>query len=132
VVERDLSAVYRHYLACLNERQWSRLGEFVADQLSYNGQPMTLGDYATMLKGDVEAIPDLAFHPDVLLAEGDVVACRLFFRCTPRHAFLGFEPPGGEVEFAEHVFYRFAEQRIVEVWSVIDKHAIGEQLRLDR
>lgn len=30
--------------------------------------------------------------------------------------------------FAEHVFHRFENQRIVEVWSVIDKEAIREQL----
>jgi predicted ester cyclase len=124
----DLLAVYRDYLLCLNERQWPRVGEFVADHLSYNGIPMSLHDYRTMLEADVQAIPDLQFHPELLLADGDVVACRLFFQCNPRHAFLGFEPTGRQVSFPEHVFYRFADRRIVEVWSVIDKQAIREQL----
>ncbi|WP_232375429.1 ester cyclase [Mycolicibacterium baixiangningiae] len=33
------------------------------------------------------------------------------------------------MSFAEHVFYRFRAERIVEVWSLIDKEAIREQLR---
>ena len=124
----DLLAVYSDYLQCLNVRQWPRVGEFVADQLSYNGQSMTLRDYRAMLEADVDAIPDLQFHPEVLLADDNVVACRLFFQCHPRHAFLGFEPTGGQVSFPEHVFYRFDDRRIVEVWSVIDKQAIREQV----
>jgi predicted ester cyclase len=124
----ELLAVYHDYLQCLNERQWYRLKEFVADQLSYNGKRMTLGDYEAMLEADVNAMPDLQFRPEVLLADDDVVACRLFFQCTPRHAFLGFEPTGGQVSFAEHVFYRFDNRRIVEVWSVIDKEAVREQV----
>jgi predicted ester cyclase len=93
----DLLAVYHDYLECLNERQWPRLGEFVADVLSYNGKRMSLGDYRAMLEADTYAIPDLQFRPEVLLANDQVVACRLFFRCTPRHPFLGFEPTGGRV-----------------------------------
>src|SRR5262245_4101893 len=126
--ERDLLAVYRGYLRCLNERQWQRLGEFVADHLSYNGEPMGFDDYRAMLEADVHAIPDLQFRPELLLADDHVVSCRLFFECNPRHAFLGFEPTGGRVSFSEHVFYRFENRLIVEVWSVIDKEAIREQI----
>ena len=31
------------------------------------------------------------------------------------------------MSFPEHVFYRFDDRRIVEVWSVIDKEAIRER-----
>ena len=81
-----------------------------------------------MLEADVDAIPDLQFTPEILLADHNVVACRLFFECNPRRAFQGFEPTGTQVSFSEHVFYRFDERRIVEVWSVIDKEAIREQV----
>lgn len=126
--DRDVSAIYRNYLSCLNERRWADLGEYVADDLSYNGRPMRLADYRTMLEGDTDAIPDLQFHAELLVADGDVVACRLFFRCTPQSTFLGFEPTGEQVAFPEHVFYRFRDGRIVEVWSVIDKEAISDQV----
>ena len=35
---------------------------------------------------------------------------------------------GRRVAFAENVFYRFHNERIAEVWSVIDKAAIEAQL----
>jgi predicted ester cyclase len=126
--ESELTVVYRDYLRCLNERRWSGLGEFVAGELTYNGRPMRLADYRAMLENDVAAIPDLQFHSELLLADGHVVACRLYFRCTPQQTFLGFEPTGEQVSFAEHVFYRFENRRIVEVWSLIDKEAIREQV----
>lgn len=128
MTEHDLLTIYRGYLACLNERRWSRLGEYVAVDVSYNGGRLTLAGYRAMLEADTHAIPDLQFHPELLLADDHVVACRLYFRCHPQHAFLGFEPTGGPISFAENVFYRFDEGRIAEVWSVIDKEAIREQV----
>lgn len=127
--ESVLLTVYRDYLTCLNERQWGELGTFAADRLSYNGKDMTLDDYRAMLQSDVHAIPDLQFRPELLLADEHVVSCRLLFQCTPQHRFLGFEPTGEQFTFAEHVFYRFENRRIVEVWSLIDKDAIREQMR---
>ncbi|MFS0901312.1 ester cyclase [Mycolicibacterium litorale] len=121
--------VYRRYLDCLNDRRWDDLGRFVADDVVYNGERIGLKGYRSMLESDTHAIPDLRFTAELLLADRGVVGCRLFFHCTPRHEFLGFEPTGGQVSFAEHVFYRFGDQKIAEVWSLIGKEAIREQLR---
>lgn len=125
---RDLIAIYRDYVDCLNTRQWDRLGRFVADEVVYNGAPVGLAGYRSMLEADTDATPDLGFVPEILLADDDVVACRLYFRCTPRQRFLGLEPTGARVSFAEHVFYRFDNDKISEVWSLIDKDAVREQL----
>ena len=58
------------------------------------------------------------------------MACRLDFRCTPQHTFLAIQPTGAPVAFAEHVFYRFEAQRIVQVWSLIDKGTVRDQMQL--
>jgi predicted ester cyclase len=126
--DRDLLAVYRDYLACLNERRWDALARYVDDEVVYNGERVGLSGYRAMLEDDVEAIPDLRFVPKILLADEHVVSCRLFFECTPARTFLSFEPTGGRVSFSEHVFYAFREGRIAEVWSVIDREAIRRQL----
>jgi predicted ester cyclase len=130
--DSDLLAVYRDYLDCLNARRWDELGRFVADEVVYNGERLRLSDYRSMLEADTSAIPDLQFTPEIQLADDHVVSCRLFFQCTPQRAFLGFEPTGGAVSFPEHVFYRFDNRQIVEVWSVIDKEAIRKQLSQKR
>jgi predicted ester cyclase len=128
VTDSDLLVIYRDYLACLNARGWDELGRFVADEVVYNGRRLGLSGYRSMLEADTQAIPDLEFTPEILLADDHVVSCRLFFQCTPQRAFLGFEPTGSPVRFAEHVFYRVDDRKIVEVWSVIDKQAIRDQL----
>lgn len=125
----DLAAVYQRYLQCLNERRWDDLHEFVHDELAYNSTPMSLADYRAARQVEVRAIPDLRFTAELVVADADTVAARLFFRCTPQQPFLGFEPAGTPMSFAEHVFYRFRDRRITEVWSLIDTQAIAEQIR---
>lgn len=125
----DLTALYRGYLACLNAQHWSDLGRFVHDEVHYNGQRIGLDGYRAMLEADFRAIPDLHFDPQVLLTEPPHVACRLWFDCTPVGNLFGHAVAGRRVRFGENVFYRFEDGRIREVWSVIDKAAVGEQLR---
>lgn len=128
MAEDDLLTTYRDYLRCLNARQWDELQRFVSDEVVYNGERLGLSGYRAMLESDTRATPDLQFVPEILIAGDQVVSCRLFFHCIPRQAFLGFEPTGRRVSFAEHAFYRFENGRIVQVWSVIDKEAVREQL----
>ncbi|MBX7450996.1 ester cyclase [Mycolicibacterium sp. 3033] len=128
MAEGERLTTYRAYLRCLNARRWDELGRFVSDDVVHNGIRLGLSGYRAMLDSDTRAAPDLRFVPEILIADGEIVSCRLFFRCTPRHAFLGFEPTGGQVSFAEHAFYRFDHGRIAEVWSVIDKEAVRERI----
>jgi predicted ester cyclase len=124
-----LTDVYHAYLECLNERRWNDLGEFVNAELTYNERPMTLDDYRALLQADAEAIPDLRYVPDLVIADGDVVGCRLYFDCSPQRPFLGVDTGGAAISFAEHVFYRFASGKIARVWSLIDTQAIAAQAR---
>jgi predicted ester cyclase len=125
----DLETRYRAYLDVLNERRLDDLVHYVHDELSYNGETMTRGQYQDLLAADVTAIPDLSFDAHIIVASGDQVACRLVFDCTPQQEFLGFSPNGKRLIFAEHVFYRFRDGRIAAVLSLIDRAAIAAQLR---
>lgn len=126
--KQDLLAVYRDYLACLNARRWDELERFVGEEVVHNGRLLGLRGYRAMLEADIEAIPDLRYVPEILIADDRVVSCRLLFHCTPQREFLGFAPTGGRVSFSEHVFYAFREGRITEVWSLIDREAVRAQL----
>ena len=122
-----LADVYRRYLRCPNNRQWDELGQFVCEDVTHNQKPIGLTGYRAMLEGDTAAIPDLHFLAELFVADADLVACRLAFQCTPQQPFLGFEPTGTQISFAEHVFYRFREGKIAEVWSLVDAQAIAAQ-----
>jgi predicted ester cyclase len=124
----DLSSIYRDYIACLNRQDWLKLGQFVDDHVCHNGRQIGLSGYRRMLESDFQAIPDLHFNIQLLVADAPYLASRLAFDCSPKGAFLGLDVNGKRVSFAENVFYEFHREKIVNVWSVIDKASIEAQL----
>ncbi|MCV3242455.1 ester cyclase [Mesorhizobium sp. ZC-5] len=129
MTKADLSDIYRGYIACLNKQDWANLGQFVHEEVHYNGERIGLSGYRAMLEGDFRAIPDLHFNIQLLMSEPPRVASRLCFDCTPKGILFGLPVNGRKVSFSENVFYEFRDERIVKVWSVIDKAAIESQLR---
>ena len=125
---KSLAELYRAYIACLNRQDWNELGRHVDEEVEHNGRRLGLSGYRGMLVKDFEDIPDLAFHIELLVCEPPRVAARLAFDCTPRMGFLGLKLDGRKVAFTENVFYTFKAEKIVSVWSVIDKAAIEAQL----
>lgn len=123
-----LAEIYRGYIDCLNRQDWSDLARFVHNDVSYNGERVGLSGYRDMLVRDFEAIPDLCFTIDFIVADAPRLGSRLLFDCTPKGQLFGFPVNGRRVAFTENVFYEFREGRIIDVWSVIDKAAIEAQL----
>jgi predicted ester cyclase len=128
VIKTELSDLYRGYIACLNKQDWSRLEQFVHDDVHYNGERIGLRGYREMLERDFQEIPDLRFTIQLLMSDPPYIASRLGFDCTPKGKFLDLPVNGRRVSFAENVFYEFREEKIVQVWSVIDKAAIEAQI----
>jgi predicted ester cyclase len=103
----DISAVYRDYIACLNAQGLPHLGQFVHEEVHYNSQRIGLSGYREMLARDFDAIPDLHFDIQLLIADPPYVASRLRFNCTPKGALFGLHVNGKRVSFSENVFYEF-------------------------
>lgn len=128
MTDPDHARKYLAYIDCLNRQDWESLHEFVAETVSHNGKAFGLAGYREMLESDFRAIPDLRFNIGLLMVDEPWVACRLNFDCTPAGILFGLPVNGRRVSFSENVFYRFENDRIVEVLSVIDKAAIEAQL----
>jgi predicted ester cyclase len=128
MTKAELSELYRRYIACLNQRDWLSLDQFVGDDVHRNGVRIGLAGYREMLERDVDDIPDLSFDIRLLIVDPPYVASRLAFNCAPRGKFLGLEVNGKRVSFAENVFYEFRGGKIESVWSIIDKATIEAQL----
>src|SRR5438132_12903575 len=105
VTTADLSDIYRAYIACLNKQDWPNLGQFVHEEIHYNGERIGLSGYREMLEGDFRAIPDLYFDIHLLISEPPRVASRLSFDCTPKGILFGLHVNGKRVSFTENVFY---------------------------
>jgi predicted ester cyclase len=100
----------------------------VDQQVIHNDRQIGIAGYRAMLERDFREIPDLHFDIQLLICEPPYVASRLRFDCRPRGNFLGLEVNGKRVCFTENVFYAFRAEKIVQVWSVIDKAVIEAQL----
>jgi predicted ester cyclase len=129
VIKIDLSNVYRNYITCLNKQDWSKLQQFVHDEVYYNGQRIGISGYREMLERDFYEIPDLYFDIRLLISDPPYIASRLGFDCRPKRKFLGLHVNGKRVSFTENVFYEFRRRKIEKVWSVIDKAAVESQLK---
>ena len=123
-----LQDFYRAYIDCLNRQDWDELGRYVADEVEHNGRPLGLSGYRSMLVRDFEDIPDLRFVIDLLVCDPPLIAARLMFNCSPKGDFLGLPVNGRRISFAENVFYRMDGDKIIDVFSVIDKTAVEEQI----
>jgi predicted ester cyclase len=128
MTKAGLRDIYRHYIACLNEQDWSRLGQFVHDEVRHNDRQIGLSGYRQMLERDFTEIPDLHFDIELLMSDPPYVASRLGFNCTPKGKFLGLPVNGKRISFTENVFYELRREKIWQVWSVIDKASIETQL----
>jgi predicted ester cyclase len=124
----SLKAAYNGYIACLNRQDWMALGDFVDEDVHYNGERVGLDGYRRMLEEDFRRIPDLRFVIDLLIAEPPHIAARLCFDCRPAGELFDVPVNGRRVRFTENVFYTFEAGRIVAVRSVIDKAAVAAQV----
>lgn len=123
-----LHNIYHDYLKCLNRQAWDELANFVSDRVRYNDQEIGLKGYRKMLEQNFRDIPDLYFKVELLVADPPLVACRLAFDCHPAGEFLGLPVNARRIQFAENVFYKYSNDKITAVWSVIDKTSIEMQL----
>lgn len=124
----DIKDAYRQYIACLNRQDWANLHRYVADDVKYNGRMLGLVGYRNMLTQDFMAIPDLSFNIEQLVCDPPMIASRLAFDCTPIGQLFGLQVNGTRVRFDENVFYEMRDGKVQNVWSVIDKAAIAEQI----
>jgi predicted ester cyclase len=128
VIKTKLSYVYRSYIDCLNQQDWPKLEQFVDNNVYHNDKRIGLSGYRKMLERDFYEIPDLHFNIQLLISDGPYIASRLSFDCSPKGTFFGLAINGKRVSFCENVFYEFQKEKIVKVWSIIDKAAIESQL----
>src|SRR5262245_4837418 len=73
---------------------------------------------------EVQATPE----PDILIAEGDLVANRETVRVKHKGTFQGIAPTGKEATVTSMDIYRIVGGRIVEQWTEADMVGLMQQL----
>lgn len=123
------------------ENVWSKgkvgsIEEFYHPDFVMHFTPMKAGDESILtyseLSGDVTQLktsfPD--FHEAIhdLIRDGDQVVARLTLTGTQVADYQGFRSLGKRFEIDSIDIYRFADDRIIEQWGVMDIAAMRSQL----
>jgi predicted ester cyclase len=104
------------------------MAEFAHDTVIFNGETVSRDDYVAAMRQAVDSVPNLVWHLDDLVVEGDRVAARLTDTGTPVQEWLGLQPTGRDVTFTECAFYHFRDGRFEKMWYLLDARTIEKQL----
>jgi len=131
-VTEPLESFYRRYNAVCNAHDFSRLVDFVAEDVHVNGERQGIDGYIAGLQAVATAFPDYRWDLQHLLVDGDWIAAHFIDTGTHKGTFLGIEATGAGVRTQEFAFYRVRDQRIHEVWVTADDLLLREQLESAR
>ena len=88
----------------------------------------SLADFKAMAHVLRRAIPDIHFHVDATMKDGEHVAARVTVTGTHSGPGLGVAPTGRSFRITGIVMVRIVEGRTVEGWSSFDMLGLFEQL----
>lgn len=74
------------------------------------------------------AFPDLVFHVDLLVAEGDLVAARWTAEGTHRGTWGDLAPSGKQARFSGVNFFRIRDGKVAEIWNHRDDLGLMQQV----
>jgi steroid delta-isomerase-like uncharacterized protein len=115
-----------------NKRNVALIGEFLTPDCVYHGPGGAeikglegMKQYATALRN---ALPDLHFSIEDVVAEADNVVYRYTRRGTFKQPYRNIPPTSKKVTLAGMMLDRFKDGRIVESWDVLNMLAFYQQL----
>jgi steroid delta-isomerase-like uncharacterized protein len=74
------------------------------------------------------AFPDAQLSIEEQVSEEDRVATRWIFSGTHEGKFRGVQPTGKPIKMRAMYFYRFAHDKVVEIWAMVDSLGLLRQL----
>lgn len=128
MTESDLRDWYMRYAEALNAHEFDRMDEFINDEVLLSGRPGTRDDVVTVLKGIVDAVPDIRWEVDELLFDRDGIAVRAINTGTPVKEWLGVPASGASFKIIEYAIYRVRDGRFVQMSNLHDSAEMLRQL----
>jgi predicted ester cyclase len=125
----NITEFYADYIEALNTRNFDKMNEFVADEVTLNGQPGTRDAVVADQKSIVEAVPDFHWNVQELLVDGNRAGARLVNTGTPTKTWHGVEPTGASFENVEYAIYEIRDGKFVDMTFIHDSADAERQLR---
>ncbi len=130
--EVESKNLIRRYVETWNKGDIEGLSQFWARDMIHHTRTKKQGfdEVKQIVKDFAKAFPDLQFHLDDIIAEGDRVATRMIAHATHLGAYMGVPPSGKKVSCAVMGVARVVGDKIAEHWGVTDELAIMAQIGL--
>lgn len=118
----------------INEKKGDELLKLYASDCVIHGVPGTgvpltghdaLEQYWNGLR---ETFPDITASIEALVAEDDLVAVRVSYSATHEGEYLGVPATGEEVSFEGTNVLRIEDEKIAEVWPLVDTFSVFQQI----
>ena len=119
---------YMRYIAALNAHEFDGMDEFIADEVLLGGEPGTRGAVVEVLKGIVDAVPDIHWEVEEMLFDRDGIAGRAINTGTPVKEWLGVPPSGASFKIVEYAIYKVRDGRFVQMTNLHDSAELLRQL----
>jgi len=124
----ELRDWYMRYTEALNAHEFDRMDEFINDQVLLGDQPGTRDDVVAVLKGIVDAVPDIRWEVEELLFDRDGIAVRAINTGTPVKEWLGVPASGASFKIVEYAIYKVRDGRFVQMTNLHDSAEMLRQL----
>jgi steroid delta-isomerase-like uncharacterized protein len=127
----DNRELVRSYLHAFNERDWSALSDYLAEDVVEHGVHDELHgpeEVTDFLRSYFDTFPDYSGSTEAMIAEGDTVGVRYTASGTHSDDYQDVEPTGRELEWTGMAMYRVEDDRIAEVWVEEDRLGLLERL----
>jgi predicted ester cyclase len=123
--EENKATVHRLVEEILNKGDLDALDQYIAEEAVEHslppGLPPNREGFKMFFSGFRAAFPDLHYHIQDEIAEGDKVMQRVIGHGTMQGEFQGMAPTGKEGKWSEMHLVRMAGGKIVEHWATVDQ-----------
>jgi len=123
-----LREFYDRYIAALNARNFEIMKEFIHDQVTLNGVPVSREDILAVQRDEVTSVPDLHWVLTNLIIDGNRIGAQLINTGTPAKRFVGVEPTGSSFEVVEYAVYQVVDGRFKHMAAIHDAEEVKRQL----
>jgi len=132
-VEQHKTHIRRYFEEIVSKGNLEAIPDFVAPHIVFRGPYMPepiqgIAGFKELIAMLPAAFSDLQITEEDMVVEGDTVATRWTVSGTHRGEFMGTGPSGKPFRFTGTAFYRIADGKIVEAWSVNNSLEIVREL----
>ncbi len=129
--KRDIvRAIYKE---AWEKDDFGKVEKYLADPVMFNYRgainPTSSDGLREAVKFWKNSFTDISYTLHQVICDGDVVAANMTKTATQIAEWRGIESTGKSFQVDEMMFFRFEDDKIVEIWEVYDEILLLEQLR---